>query len=84
VRVQPRAGRDAIAGPRGDHLVVRVGAAPVKGEANRALCKLLAKAAGIPARHAAVVRGERGREKLVRLEGARPAEVAARLAKVAG
>jgi uncharacterized protein len=79
VRLQPRAGRDKIVGVRGDVLAVKVGAAPVKGEANRALCKLLAKAAGVPPSRVSVVRGETARNKLVRLEGVAPAEARERL-----
>jgi hypothetical protein len=79
VRVQARAGRDEIAGRRGDLLLVKVTAPPVGGEANRALCKLLARRVGIPIRWAAVIRGETARTKLVELLGVRAAEVAARL-----
>jgi uncharacterized protein (TIGR00251 family) len=70
VRLQPRASRDEIVGWRDEKLVVRVTAPPVDGAANRALCKLLARAAGIAPSRVSVVRGERGRDKLVRLEGA--------------
>jgi hypothetical protein len=79
VRVQPRARRDEIVGERGGALLVRVAAPPVEGRANAALCKLVARAAGVPASRAAVVRGGSGRDKVVRLEGLAAAEVAARL-----
>ena len=69
VRLQPRASRDEIVGWRDDKLVVRVAAPPVDGAANRALCKLLARAAGVAPSRVSVVRGERGRDKLVRLDG---------------
>jgi uncharacterized protein (TIGR00251 family) len=69
VRVQPRSGRNQIAGERGGRLLVRVAAAPVEGQANRALCKLLAKAAGVARGRVEVVRGASARDKLVRIEG---------------
>src|SRR5689334_6226323 len=79
VRVQPRAGRDEIAGVRGESLVVRVKAPPVDGKANVAVCRLLAKAAGIPASAAELVRGASSRDKVVRLPGVSAADVAERL-----
>ena len=79
VRVQPRAGSDSIDGVRGDALVVQVKAPPVDGKANDALCRLLAKAAGIPPTHAELVRGASARDKVVRLPGVAAAEAAERL-----
>jgi uncharacterized protein (TIGR00251 family) len=79
VRVQPRARRDEIAGERAGALLVRVTAPPVEGRANSALCRLLAKAAGIPAGGVEVVRGASGRDKLVRLRGLSAEDAAGRL-----
>jgi uncharacterized protein (TIGR00251 family) len=79
VRVQPRAGRDAIAGVRGDALVVKVKAPPVEGKANDAVCRLLAKATGVPPSSAELVRGASVRDKLVRLPGVAAADAAERL-----
>jgi uncharacterized protein (TIGR00251 family) len=79
VRVMPRAGRDEIVGERGASLVVRVKAPPVDGRANTAVCKLLAKAAGLPAGAAELVRGASARDKVVRLPGVAAADVAQRL-----
>ncbi len=69
VRVIPRAARDELAGMRDGRLLVRVSAPPVDGKANAAVCALLAKAAGVPKGAVAVVRGERAREKRVRIDG---------------
>jgi uncharacterized protein len=77
VRVRPRGGRDAVEGVQGDRLVVRVTAPPSEGRANRALCRVLARAVGVASGRAVVVRGQRGRDKLMRLEGV-PAVVAAK------
>ena len=69
IRLQPRAGRNKIVGVRDGAVVVRVAAAPVDGRANDALCRLIAKRAGVPRSQVAIVRGERARDKLVEVEG---------------
>jgi uncharacterized protein YggU (UPF0235/DUF167 family) len=50
-------------------LRLSVAAAPVNGRANAALCKLIAKRAGLARGRVSVIRGERSREKVVRVEG---------------
>jgi uncharacterized protein YggU (UPF0235/DUF167 family) len=69
VRLTPRARADEIVGERGGVLLVRVVAAPEGGRANAALCRLLAKRAGVGVRSVSVVRGAVSREKIVRVEG---------------
>jgi uncharacterized protein (TIGR00251 family) len=69
VRVQPRARRDEIGGERDGVLVVRVTAPPVEGKANDAVRKLLAKRLGVAPGRVSVVRGARGRDKLVEVDG---------------
>jgi uncharacterized protein (TIGR00251 family) len=69
IRLQPRAKRNAIVRERDGVLRVSVAAAPVDGRANAALCKLIAKRAGVARGRVSVVRGERSREKLVQVEG---------------
>jgi uncharacterized protein len=69
IRLQPRAKRNAIVDERDGVLRVSVAAAPVDGLANAALCKLIAKRAGVARSRVSVVRGERSREKTVRVEG---------------
>ena len=69
VRLQPRASRSELAGFRDGVLVARVTAAPVDGKANAALCKLVARAAGIAPNRVSVVRGATARSKVVRVEG---------------
>ena len=77
VRLIPRARRDEIGGERGGRLVIRVTAPPVNGAANAALCRLVARRAGVPARRVSVVRGHTSRDKLVRVEGLTAAELRA-------
>jgi len=69
VRLQPRAGREEVAGMRNGVLLVRVTAPPVDERANRALCKLIAKRAGVAPSHVSIVRGAHGRDKLVEVTG---------------
>jgi uncharacterized protein (TIGR00251 family) len=69
VRVIPRARRDEIAGERDGRVLVRLTAPPVEGAANAALCRLVARCAGVPARRVSIVRGQSSRDKLVRVEG---------------
>src|SRR6266542_2031726 len=83
VRVQPRAARAAITGWRDDALAVRVTAPPVDGAANAAVSALLAEALDVPPSRVRVVRGERGRDKLVRIEGLSLAGALARLGRIA-
>jgi uncharacterized protein (TIGR00251 family) len=68
IRVQPRAPRDEIAGERGGRVLVRVSAPPVGGKANAAACAAIAKALGLPKGRVTVIRGERSRDKLVRID----------------
>jgi uncharacterized protein (TIGR00251 family) len=69
VRLRPRGSRDELTGLRDGVLQAKVTAAPVDGKANRALCKLIAKRLSVAPSRVAVVRGERSREKVVRVEG---------------
>jgi len=79
VRLQPRARKDEIVGERAGALVVRVTAPPVDGKANAALCRLVAKAAGIAPGRVSVVRGQQSRDKVVRVDGVDGPSLRARL-----
>jgi uncharacterized protein (TIGR00251 family) len=69
VRLQARASRDELVGVRDGVLVARVSAPPVDGRANRALCRLIARRAGIAVSRVTVLRGQRSREKLIGVQG---------------
>ena len=84
VRVQPRASREAIVGWREDALRLAVTAAPVDGEANEAVRRLLARALGVAPSSVSLVRGAHGRDKVVRIEGLSGAELRSRLADRGG
>jgi uncharacterized protein (TIGR00251 family) len=79
VRVIPRARRDEIAGERAGRLLIRLTAPPVDGAANAALCRLVARRAGVAARQVSILRGHASRDKLVRVEGLSEAELRASL-----
>ena len=80
LRVEPRASRDEILGWRNDVLRVRVTAPPVEGAANAAVVALVARALRVAPSTVRVVRGERRRDKRVRVAGLTDADVRTRLA----
>ncbi len=74
IRVTPRSSREAIDGieRRADGravLKVRLRAAPVEGEANAALRRLMAKALGIAPRQVEIAAGATARLKRLRIAG---------------
>jgi uncharacterized protein (TIGR00251 family) len=69
VRLQPRARRDEVVGERDGVVVIRVTAPPVDGKANQALCRLIAKKAGVAPSRVEIVRGHTAREKVIRVAG---------------
>lgn len=85
VRVRPGARTESVggcwAGPRGDALLVTVRARAVEGRANAAVVAAVAEAFGLSNSRVSLVAGERGRDKIVELEGADDA-LATRLAEL--
>jgi uncharacterized protein YggU (UPF0235/DUF167 family) len=69
VQVRVRAARTELVCVRDGVLVARVSAPPVDGRANRALCDLIADAVGVAGSRVQVIRGERSRLKVVRVDG---------------
>jgi uncharacterized protein (TIGR00251 family) len=74
VRLTPKGGRDAIDGVEymADGravLKVRVASPPSEGEANDALIRLIAKAAGVPPRDVAIAAGPTARVKRLLIAG---------------
>jgi uncharacterized protein (TIGR00251 family) len=79
VRVSPRASRDGLGGFRAGALVVRVTAPPIDGQANAAVARLVARVLGVPAGAVELLRGAKGRDKLLRVTGLSADAVRARL-----
>jgi uncharacterized protein (TIGR00251 family) len=79
VRVVARAGRSGLAGVRDNRLLVRLNAAPVDGAANAELIEVIASACDVPRRAVEIVKGERSRQKRVRVAGLDVATAEARL-----
>lgn len=84
VRVSPGARASRILGVHGDALKVSVAAPPEKGRANAALLDLLARGLEVSTSRLSVASGSLSRDKVVRIEGLSPAEVAARLLLLLG
>jgi len=78
----PNAPRDEIVGWLGEALKVKVHAPALEGRANDALLEFLAGKFGLPRRAVTLVRGDKSRHKVVRLDGLTLAEARARLPAV--
>jgi uncharacterized protein len=81
VRLQPGASRSEIAGERDGAILVRVTAPPIEGRANEALRKLIAKRLGVARGRVTIVRGQRARDKVVRIDGVEEGEARKALAR---
>ncbi len=66
-------------GERDGAVLIRVKAPPVDGKANDALCRLIAKRAGVAPSRVRVTRGHTAREKTVEVEGIETAQLRAAL-----
>lgn len=70
VKAQPRAARSEIVGTMADGaLKVKLAAVPENGKANEELCRLLADHFGVPRAGVAVIAGQTGTRKKVRIDG---------------
>lgn len=81
VHITPRGSKNEITGWRGEVLCIKVTAPPVEGAANAAVLDFLADALGIRKSHVALVKGEKSREKTLKITGLTEDEVRARLSK---
>ncbi|MEA2101523.1 MAG: DUF167 domain-containing protein [Thermodesulfobacteriota bacterium] len=75
LRVYPNAKKEIIDGIRDDHLVVRLNAPPNEGKANKALFRFISKRLRVPKTRISLIRGEKNRIKVIRIEGMSPVEV---------
>ncbi|RKF16422.1 DUF167 domain-containing protein [Roseovarius spongiae] len=67
LRATAGAARDRVT-QEGGQLGIAVTAAPERGKANEAICKLLARALGVPKSRLTLLRGQTGRDKVFRLD----------------
>ncbi len=67
--MSPRAGRSRIKGVRDGVLQVALAAPPVEGRANEALIEFLSEELGIPKSRISILSGEKGRNKVVLIQG---------------
>ncbi|NIQ37943.1 MAG: YggU family protein [Proteobacteria bacterium] len=67
--VRPGAKKDAILGVHGDALRVNIAGAPVRGEANRALRRFLARLLNTAPSQIEIVSGHNSRHKTVKVMG---------------
>ena len=79
VRLRPRGQADELRGFEDGVLQARVSAPPVDGKANKALCRLVAKRAGVAPSRVSILRGEKSRQKLLLVEGLDESELIGRL-----
>ena len=79
VLVQPRASRSRVVGEHDGRVKIQLAAPPVDGEANAALVAFLADLLGVKRADVALLAGEAGRRKRVRIAGRTADEAAAAL-----
>ncbi|WP_455221575.1 DUF167 domain-containing protein [Kaarinaea lacus] len=68
IAVQPRASNNALVGIHGDHIKVRLTAAPVDGKANQLLVKQLARWFGVSPSRITIAQGETSKRKIVHIQ----------------
>lgn len=75
----PNAPRSTVVGWLGDALKVKVHAPALEGRANEELCEFLADTLQVPRRAVTLLRGDKSRQKVVRIDGLDLAETKRRL-----
>jgi len=81
VRIQPRAGRNEVAGTHGTALKIRLTAPPVEDRANRQLLEFLSELLGLRKDQVSILTGLRSRTKTVAILQLSKSEVIDRLAQ---
>lgn len=75
VHIIPNAKIDTVLGEHGNAIKIKLRAPAVQGKANTALLRFLAKKLSIPQRAIVLERGERSRDKVIRIDGLSEADV---------
>lgn len=79
LKVIPNAPRNEVAGWLGTALKVKIHAPALEGRANDELLDFLAEKLGVPRRDVTLLRGDKSRQKVVRIAGLDDATVRRRL-----
>jgi uncharacterized protein (TIGR00251 family) len=79
VRIIPNAKIDTVVGKHGGSVKVKLQAPAIEGKANAALRRFLAEKLSIPQRAIVLERGERSRDKVIRIDGLSEEDVRSRL-----
>lgn len=79
VKVVPNASRDRVVGELDGALKISVTAAPERGAANKAVCRLLARILGVRSQQVRVDTGQTAPRKTVRISGVSVEDVRERL-----
>ena len=67
VKIIPRASRNQVIGWEDDVLKIKLTAVPIKGKANQALIKLLAKKFKVPQQDIQIIKGANSRNKVLNI-----------------
>lgn len=84
VKLQPRASKNEIIGFKGNVLYIRVTAAPVEGEANSALLRLLSDKLDVAKSSIIIIKGLKARYKIVKIQGISHGEIKKKLEQKEG
>jgi uncharacterized protein len=75
VHIIPNAKSDTVVGERGDAIKIKLRAPAVEGKANAVLRRFLAEKLSISQHTIVLERGERSRDKVIRIDGLSEADV---------
>lgn len=69
IKVEPRSSKSGIAGYYRDGLKVKLNSPPLEGKANKELIEILSREFKISKKDIEIIRGEKSKNKVVRLNG---------------
>ena len=79
VHVVPNAKNNGVAGTHGDAIKIRLRAPAIEGKANAALVGFLSKRLKISGQQIVLLRGQKSRDKVVRIDGLGAEEILRRI-----
>ncbi|MDP9187507.1 MAG: DUF167 domain-containing protein [Verrucomicrobiota bacterium] len=79
IHIVPNGKIDKVVGEHGDAIKIKLRAPAVEGKANAALISFLAKRLKVPARMIVLLRGQKSRDKVIRIDGLSEKDVRRRL-----